>query len=102
MLVRRGRDEAVADPRRQPHRFVSESGDEDRRRLVRQVVEPRVLDRVVTAVMAALAAVPEHADDLHGLLEHLSAHARLGPAVAEDVLVQRLAGPDAELEAAGE
>src|SRR3954454_113547 len=49
--------------------------------------------------MAAVAALPEQSDDLDGLLEHLEAHVGLRPAVAEDVLVQRLAAADAELEA---
>src|SRR3954447_6354491 len=49
--------------------------------------------------MALLTALPEQPDDLHGLLEHLEAKVGLGPAVAEDVLVERLAGPDAEVEA---
>ncbi len=70
-----------------------------RRRLVGQVVDARVLDGVVRPVVAALAALPQRADDLDGLLEHLQAHVGLGPAVAEDVLVERLAAAHAEVEA---
>ena len=36
---------------------------------------------------------------LDRLLEHLEAYLGLGPAIAEHMLVQRLAAPDAELEA---
>ena len=49
--------------------------------------------------MARAAALPEQPDDLDRLLEHLQAHVGLGPAVAEDVLVERLAAADAEREA---
>jgi hypothetical protein len=41
--------------------------------------------------MALVAALPQHPDDLDGLLEHLEAHIGFGPAVAEDVLVERFA-----------
>ena len=46
-----------------------------------------------------LAALPHPAHDLDRLLEHLQPHVGLGPVVAEDVLAERLAGPDAEREA---
>src|SRR4030095_8184476 len=59
-----------------------------------------VLEGVVATVMAALTALPQRADDLDGLLEHLEAHVDLGPAVAEDVLVERLAAAHAQLAAA--
>ena len=64
-----------------------------------QVVDARVLDGVVAAVVAVLAALPQRAHDLDRLLEHLQAHVGLGPVVAEDVLVERLAAADAEVEA---
>ena len=54
----------------------------------------------MTAAVALLAALPQRADDLDRLLEHLQPHVGLGPAVAEDVLVERLAAADAEAEAA--
>ena len=50
--------------------------------------------------MAVLAALPQRPHDLDGLLEHLQAHVGRRPAVAEDVLVERLAAADAEGEAA--
>jgi len=50
-------------------------------------------------MMALLAALPQQADHLDSLLEHLQAHVGLGPAVAQDVLVERLAAADAEPEA---
>ena len=48
------------------------------------------------------AALPERAHDLDRLLEHLEPHVGRRPGVAEDVLVERLAGADAEPEAAVE
>ena len=50
--------------------------------------------------MAELRTLPEPAHDLDRLLEHLQPHVGLRPAVAEDVLVERLAAADAEREAA--
>jgi hypothetical protein len=99
LLVGRGGAEAVADAGGELDRLGAEAGDEDRRRLVGQVVDARVLDRVVRPAMAVLAALPQRADDLDGLLEHLQAHVGLRPAVAEDVLVERLPAADAEVEA---
>jgi len=52
-------------------------------------------------VVALKVALPELADDRDGLLEHLQAHVGLRPAIAEDVLVERLAAADAEPEPAG-
>jgi hypothetical protein len=46
--------------------------------------------------MAELAALPEPAHDLDRLLEHLQAHVCRRPGIAEDVLVQSLAGSDPE------
>jgi hypothetical protein len=99
-LVGRRRAEPVTDLRRQVDRLRAEARDEDRRRLVGQVVHACVLDGVVLAMVAALAALPEQPDDLDGLLERLEPDVGLGPAVAEDVLVERLARSDAEREAA--
>src|SRR5205814_9291930 len=83
-------------------RLRPEVGGEDRRRLLWQRVDPGVLDRVVAAVVALEAALPQQADHLHGLLEHLQPYVGLGPHGAEDVLVERLAATDAEGEAAGQ
>ncbi len=45
-------------------------------------------------------AAEELANDLDGLFEHLRAHRRLRPVLADDVLVERLARADAQVEAA--
>ena len=54
------------------------------------------------AAVAGRIAAPESANDLDRLLEHLQPHVGLWPAVAEDVLVERLAAADAEGEVAVE
>ena len=59
-----------------------------------------MVDGVVLAAVRLLAALPEQADDLDRLLEHLEALVGQRPAVAEDVLVEVLAAADAEEEAA--
>jgi hypothetical protein len=95
--------EVVAKPspmRAGPHRLGPEARHQHRRRLVREVVDACVLDGVVAAAVAVLAARPQRAHDLDGLLEHLQAHVGLGPVRAEDVLVERLAAADPEVEAA--
>ena len=51
--------------------------------------------------MAHDLAPPELADDLDGLLEHLGPDVPFRPALPEDVLVEVLAGPDAEEEPTG-
>src|SRR6266498_692615 len=55
-------------------------------------------DGVVLAAMRLLAALPEEAHDLDRLREHLDALVSSRPAVAEDVLVQVLAGAETEEE----
>jgi hypothetical protein len=49
------------------------------RRLGGQRVDAGVLDPVVAAVVAGELALPEHAEDLDGLLQHLQAHLEPGP-----------------------
>jgi hypothetical protein len=56
----------------------------------------------VSAAVADRIAAPESAHDLDRLLELLQPYVGLWPAVAEDVLVERLAAADAEGEAAVE
>src|SRR3712207_1879552 len=90
---------AVADPRGEAGRLGTEAGDEDRGRLVREGVDPGVLDPVVLALVVLRATLPQKAYDLYSFLEHLQAHVRGRPRVAEDVLVKVLAASDAELEA---
>ncbi len=83
-------------------RLRAEAGDENRRRLVGDGVETGVLHRVMLAVVAFGATLPEKAHHLDGFLQHLQAHVGRGPAVAQDVLVQVLAGADAEVKASFE
>ena len=53
-----------------------------------------MLDDVVRAVDGLDAALPQQADDLDRLLEHLEALLGERPVVAEDALVQRLAAAE--------
>ncbi len=98
-LVGRDGAVAVADPGGEARGLGAEPGDEDRRCLLGQVVDAGVLYAVVAAAVALHPALPERADDLHGLLEHLQALVGRGPVVAEDVLVERLAAAEPEREA---
>ena len=59
-----------------------------------------MLDEVVLGLVRLDAALPEQADDLDGLLQQLQPLLGVGPVVAEDALVEGLAGADAEAEAA--
>ena len=102
VLVRLGRDEAAADPPREFGCLRLRRGDSDRDPLLGQREELGMVDRVVLAAVCLLAALPEQADHLDRLLEQLDPLVRRGPAVAEDVLVQVLAGPEPEREAAGQ
>ena len=52
-----------------------------------------MLKPVVTATVIPDPSLPEQANDLYGLLEHFKPLVCLGPAVPENVLVQRLALP---------
>ena len=65
-------------------------------------VEPRVVEGVVPAPMGLFPALPEEADHLDRLLEHLDSLVGRGPARAGDVLVQVLACTEAEREPAGQ
>ena len=94
---------AVADARGELDRLRPEAGDEDRRRR-RPAACRCARSRRCSASPWWLNWPPFHsaAHDLDRLLEHLQAHVGLGPVVAQDVLVERLAGADAEREAAVE
>src|SRR5205085_11036330 len=59
---------AVADPRGKFRRLRSEAREENRRHCLGKVVNARVLYAVVNAAMALHAALPQAADDVHGLL----------------------------------
>ena len=91
---------AVADPGGKLDGLGTEAGHDDRRRLGRRVEQPGVLDLVEVAPVVDGLARPQPADDLDRLLEHRQPHLGWRPAMAEDVLVERLARADAEEEPA--
>ena len=99
-LVRLGGDECVTRATCQLSRFRPGRRDGDRDRMLGQRVERRVVDRVVLAAVGLLAAVPEEADHLDRLLEHLDPLVGRGPAGARDVLVQVLTCTEPEREPA--
>src|SRR5919204_4427207 len=100
ILVGGDRDQGVSGPTGELRGVWLRSGDGDLGRLVRKREDPGLLDGVVLAAVALVAALPEEAHDLDRLLEHLQPRLRPRPARARDVLVQLLAGADAEEEAA--
>lgn len=61
-----------------------------------------MLESIVATATVVDPALPEQADNLHGFLEHLEALVGLWPAVAKDVLVERLAAADSQAEASVE
>ena len=61
-----------------------------------QGVELGVLNRVVLAVMAPQAPLPEAADEGYGLLQHGAPCRPWRPVVAEDVFVEVLSRPHAK------
>ena len=99
LLVRRDRDEGVSGPAGERGRPLLGGRDGDGRQLVRERVQAGLLEPVVLAVVALVAALPEQSDNFDRLFEHLEPHVPGRPAVAEDVLVQVLARADAEEEA---
>lgn len=90
--------EAVADTSRQFGRAGSEARHEDGRGELRQRVNPCVFRDVVAAVMVDSAAFPQALDQFQCLLQHLHADVQCRPAVAQDVLAERLARADPESE----
>ncbi len=78
-----------------PHRFLAIGGGEDRDRLRRRVVESRI-DLIIFAAMADLLACPQLADHADRLDQPLPALVPIGPLSGRGLLVQRLAGTDAE------
>jgi hypothetical protein len=62
--------------------------------------QPGVLDDVEVALVVDVLARPQLAHDVERFDEHVLAHVRRRPAIAGDVLVQRLARADTEEEAA--
>ena len=70
--------------------------------MLRHGVETGPADIEGVAVVADELPGPETPDELHGFFEDRGPAVVLGPRVAQDVLVQVLAGPDPEPEAAGQ
>ncbi len=64
----------------------------------RWIEEARVVDLVVGATVFDRLAGEERAHDLDRLFEHLATHRDRWPAGPDDVLVERLAGPESEEE----
>ncbi len=98
LLVRGGRDVAVADPGRDVQGLGAEGGDQDLGRRLGTGPDPGVLHGVVAPSVADVVTGPERPDHLDRLLEHLETHVGFRPRVPEHVLVERLAGPHAQPE----
>lgn len=92
-------DHRVAGARRELRRAGPARSNHDRRRLVGQREQLRVLHDVVRAAVVADAAPPQQPDHGDRLLEHLETRAARRPACADDVLVQILPGAEPEHEA---
>src|SRR4051794_4902811 len=100
LLVRLDGDHHVGEPAGEVARLLARDGDTDRRRLVGQVPQPRRLDLEMLAADVDVAAGEQRTDDLDGFLESLVTDVRRGPALSDDVLVEVLAGAEAEGEPA--
>src|SRR5215813_14176183 len=88
----RGADEAIADTPRRLGGFRATGRHHDRRGMVRHGVDASVLHHIVTSSVRLWPSPPQQPDDLHRLLQHLQAQIVRRPAIAEDVLVEILAG----------
>jgi hypothetical protein len=97
-----GRDvhERVPDAARELGGERLHRGYRDLDRLVREVEDAGVLDRVVLAAVRLVAALPEQPHHLDRLLQHLEPLVGRRPLVAQDVLVEVLARAHAEEEPA--
>ena len=98
-LLGRHAHQPVADAARQLGGLAAGGGHVDERELLGQRVDAGVVDRIEAAFVTLHAALPQLADDLHGLLQHGEADVGRRPVVTEDVLVEVLAGAHAEEEA---
>ncbi len=97
--LRFGGDHHVGALTGQRTRFGPGDGDPDRNAPGRQVPQPGLLDvEVLAPEVDARLAVEQTADDLGGFREHRMPDADSGPALADDVLVEVLAGAEAEAE----
>ncbi|EGJ79152.1 putative oxidoreductase [Streptomyces sp. Tu6071] len=95
-----GGDDEVGEAAGEGAGAGSGDGDADRRGGLGQVPQLGVLDAEVLPVVVDGLAVEQGADDADGLLQHLDADPRGRPAAPDDVLVEVLAGAEAETEAA--
>src|SRR5215211_7605309 len=100
-LLTRGADgdDAVAELARPAALYGARCRDVDRGRSLWHGVEPRALELYVLAAVLDDLPREESAYNLDGLHEDAQAGRRLGPVIADDVLVQRLARAEAEPEA---
>ena len=92
-------DDAVAELARPTALYGTRCGHVDRGRRIRHGVEPRALELYVLAAVLDDLAREEPADDLDGLHQDAQPGRRLGPVIADDVFVQRLARAESEPEA---
>ena len=95
-----GGEQPVAELGGQRGRRLPAARDRDQGQRLRQVEDAGVLQLQVAAVVGLVAALPEQPDDLQRLAEHRVADLDRGEAGADDVLVEPLARPDAQHEAA--
>src|SRR5439155_11159329 len=102
LVVRVRRDETIAGARRELGRLRPAGRDVDRRGRLADRVQARVRHGEVATAKTALAASEQRTHQVDRLLEHLATDLKRWPAAADDVLVQVLAGPDAEEEASFE
>src|SRR6476620_5939110 len=102
LVWRADRDDALGDASRALGVDRAGGSNVDRRRRLRQRVEPRALDVEVIATELGHLAGEELADHLNRLLQDLQPHRRLRPVAPDYVLVERLARADPEIEATGE
>ena len=93
------RDEAIAGARRELGRLRATRRDVDRRGRLAERVQASVRHGEVASTEAALATAEQRAHQVDRLFEHLATDLERWPAPPDDVLVQVLAGADAEEEA---
>jgi hypothetical protein len=97
--IRLGGDDAVTEAGGELHRLRAAGREGNRHRSLGQVEHSGVLDCEVRTTVVDVAALPQQADDLDGLGQHLVTHGRGRPPPPDDVLVEPLAGPQPQGEA---
>src|SRR5262249_43934515 len=100
LFLRFGRDHAVALLGCEARRAAAAGSDDYRRRLIREGEHARVLNGEVLASRRAHSAAPPLAYGIDRFGEHGVAHVGGRPRLARHVLVELLAGAEAEGEAA--